>query len=87
MYCVELTRAARKQLRQLERRDKQLVAEVIDSLEQDPFIGKKLQGDLSNYWSARAWPYRVIYTINKKIVTVTVVEIGHRKDVYRRARR
>ena len=26
--------------------------------------------------------YRIIYTVDRKIITVYVLDIGHRKDVY-----
>ncbi len=31
----------------------------------------------------RRGPYRVVYEIDDRLLTVTVVKIGHRKDVYR----
>ena len=48
------------------------------------FLYKKLGIDLKGYYAVRAWPYRFIYRIEKEIVTVTVVAIGHRKDVYKK---
>ncbi|MCC6759893.1 MAG: type II toxin-antitoxin system RelE/ParE family toxin [Chitinophagaceae bacterium] len=41
---------------------------------------KKLKG--RDGWRIRVGDYRIIYTITDKILTVEVVHIGHRKDVY-----
>lgn len=42
--------------------------------------GKHLSGELSEYWRLRVGDYRVIYRIEKKIVTVTVIKVGIRRD-------
>ena len=33
--------------------------------------------------SVRAGDYRILYTVNDDVLTVLVVTIGHRRDVYR----
>jgi len=34
-------------------------------------------------WSLRVGRYRVIYEIEEQALIVTVIKIGHRRDVYR----
>ena len=46
-------------------------------------VGRPLTGQLSGMWSARRGDYRVVYSIDVDIVTVTVLRLGHRRDVYR----
>lgn len=46
-------------------------------------VGKQLLRDLAGYWSARRGQYRVIYVIDHDEVIVTVVNVDHRRDVYR----
>lgn len=87
MFTVVMTKRARKEYDRLPSRDRERIENVIDELQWSPFAGKKLSGDHEGYWSVRAWPYRVIYSIHKEIITVTVVSIGHRKDVYEKLRR
>jgi len=48
----------------------------------DPYSGKKLIGNLSPFWRLRVGDYRVIYIIEEEIVTVEVVKVRHRKEVY-----
>ncbi|SDD62486.1 mRNA-degrading endonuclease RelE, toxin component of the RelBE toxin-antitoxin system [Sanguibacter gelidistatuariae] len=53
-------------------------------LAEDPFrVGKSLRNELKGKWSARRGEYRVIYTINARVVTVYVLSIAHRRNVYR----
>ena len=46
-------------------------------------VGKPLQRELAGVWSARRGTYRVLYEIDKPKLTVRVVDISHRGDVYR----
>jgi len=52
-------------------------------LEQPHRLGKRLLAPLDDRFSARRGTYRVIYRIDDKARVVTVVDIGHRRDVYR----
>jgi mRNA interferase RelE/StbE len=44
--------------------------------------GKALRKNLKGYWRHRVGNYRVISSIKDDTLTVLVVRIGHRKDVY-----
>jgi mRNA interferase RelE/StbE len=46
-------------------------------------VGKRLLPPLGDRFSARRGTYRVIYRIDDNARVVTVVDIGHRRDVYR----
>ena len=46
-------------------------------------IGKRLLPPMDDRFSARRGTYRVIYRIDDKARAVTVVDIAHRRDVYR----
>jgi mRNA interferase RelE/StbE len=74
-----------------DRRIREKLAEVIDRLESDPELrGKPLDDDLAGYRSVRAvgQRYRIIYRVERTIVTVVVVaagirNVGGREDIYR----
>jgi mRNA interferase RelE/StbE len=59
------------------------IRNIIASLQKDPFQGKALKHTLKGSYSLRAGVYRIIYTVDHKIITVYVLDIGHRKDIYR----
>lgn len=52
-------------------------------LEHPHRVGKQLLPPLDDRFSARRGTYRVIYRINDEAHVVTVVDIGHRRDIYR----
>jgi mRNA interferase RelE/StbE len=82
MYKIIVLRDAQKDAKKLPQKDQKRIASAIDSLARDPFRGKKLRDDFKGTRAIRVWPYRIVYMIEKKIVTVIILRIGHRKDVY-----
>ena len=86
-YKVEYTKTAVKQLKKM---DKKIAAFIISYIEaklvncENPRgIGKALQGNLNDKWRYRVGDYRILAKIEDEKVVITVVEIGHRKEVYR----
>jgi mRNA interferase RelE/StbE len=83
MYAVELLPSAAKALEKLEAAARRRVARRIDRLAEDPRgDAVKLRG-AEDIWRARAGDYRILYRIEDARLVVTVVRIGHRRDVYR----
>jgi mRNA interferase RelE/StbE len=52
-------------------------------LQQPHRVGKRLLPPLDDRFSARRGTYRVIYRVDDAARVVTVVDIGHRRDIYR----
>lgn len=82
-YTVVILRRARKELLKLSKKDQKRIDNAIDVLQTDPFCGKQLYGEFEGKWALRVWPYRIIYTIEQDIVTVTILRVGHRQGVYK----
>lgn len=51
-------------------------------LSKNPYIGKRLEGQLRDFYSLRVWPYRMIYQIINKELFVFVIQIKHEQGVY-----
>ncbi len=86
MYNIELSAQASKFLERLERSNKNIserIVRTIDSLKTNPFIGKKLLGELASFRSLRVGEYRILYIIIEKRILIQVVKISHRREVYR----
>ena len=68
----------------LSKQVKMLIYRAInDRLKLDPLsFGKPLRYDLRGLRSLRVSTYRVLYRIEITTMTVTIVAIEHRKDVY-----
>lgn len=84
-YRVEVTNAAARELRKLERQDADRVSSAIRRLEDDPrpHGATKLSG--RDEYRIRVGDHRVIYEIDDDKVVVTVIKIGNRRDVYKGA--
>lgn len=80
---VQLTPTAEKQLLKLKRSEAKKVDKKLRLLSVAPMCGKKLEGKLKNRYSLRAWPYRIIYVVNKNAVRVEVEFIEHRQGAYK----
>ena len=83
-YRIVMEKRATKAMKKLPKIVQRRIDAVIDLLRHDPFLGKKLEGDFEGAWVIRAWPYRIIYTIENTTITVTIVRIGHRQSVYQK---
>ena len=83
-YKVAILPAALLQLAGLPRPDQKRVANKIDRLSTDPRPpgAQKLQTDRDLY-RLRVGKYRVIYAVEDVRLTVLVVRVGHRREVYR----
>lgn len=46
-------------------------------------VGHPLRRELAVLWAARRGPYRVVYEVDEDAMTVSVLRIDHRADVYR----
>ena len=82
-YTVFVERYAQKQIMKL---DKKLITGIKTAIGElannpRPFGYKKLKGE--DAYRIRIGDYRVIYEIDDDIILVTVVSVGHRKDVYK----
>lgn len=83
VYKIEYTPQAVKQLSKLDKPFSKRIIDYMDSIAKDPTAsGKSLKHEYRGYWRYRVGDYRVISSIDNDILTVLVVRVGHRKDVY-----
>jgi mRNA interferase RelE/StbE len=82
-YSIFILRRAQGELRKLPGESYERVKEAIRKLSEEPRPGgcKKLAG--RDGWRIRVGDYRVIYEIDDKARIITVLHVGHRRDVYR----
>jgi len=85
-YRIELARGAEKALAALSGETRARVASKIDELADHPRThgAKKLSGT-DGLYRVRAGDYRIVYEIRDRVLIVLVLNIGHRREVYRRA--
>ena len=86
MYKIELANSAAKELEKIYHTDLKLYSRllaVIESLSSDPYQGKKLKGQLKGDFSVRVGNYRIIYSVYKEKLIIYIIDIGHRREIYR----
>ena len=81
-YQVLILRRAQKELARLHGGDYERVRDAIIALAQDPRPPGCRKLTVHEGWRIRIGNYRVIYEIDDRKQTVTVLHIGHRRDVY-----
>lgn len=82
-YQVKFYPKAEKNLAKLSEKDTVRILKSLLTLESNPYLGKKLRGEYSGYYSIRVWPYRIIYFIKNRECLVIVIRIGQREGVYK----
>ncbi|WP_414702860.1 type II toxin-antitoxin system RelE family toxin [Proteiniphilum sp. UBA1028] len=85
MYSIEFTRNALKSLKKIDLVYQRLIIEKIEALQINPHESgnvKALKG-VSGYYRLRVADYRVIYELNNNMLVILIIDINHRKDVYR----
>ena len=87
IWTIEYTRTAESQLRKLDRQIARRILDYLDDkiapLENPRTRGKALTGVLGELWRYRIGDYRVICEIRDNTLRVLVVEVGHRKQIYK----
>jgi mRNA interferase RelE/StbE len=87
-WSIDLGPRAQRQLKQLDqqvaRRLTRFLFERVASLENPRSIGEALKGtEFGDLWKYRVGDYRIIASIEDKLVRILVVRIGNRREVYR----
>ena len=83
MYKVEIRRRAQRALGRLPKTDFQAVVEAIKELAQTPRPRGVEKVKSAGLWRIRQGDYRIIYGIDDNQQLVTVVRVGHRREIYR----
>jgi mRNA interferase RelE/StbE len=86
-WTIEYSESATKSLQKL---DRSIAKRVVNYMEQriatlpDPRLsGKPLSGGMKGLWRYRVADYRIICRIEDRQVIILVVDVDHRREVYR----
>ncbi len=83
-WIINYTATAKKTLQKLERQTANRIMKYVDEMASNPRAkGKALSGSLGELWRYRVGDYRIICEIQDEKLTVLVVRVGHRREVYR----
>ncbi|MBX3595729.1 MAG: type II toxin-antitoxin system RelE/ParE family toxin [Sphingomonas sp.] len=86
-WQIEYPPRVQKQLRKL---DSQAAIRIVRTLQSDldrhgdpRMFGEAMVGNWTGFWRYRVGDYRAICKIEDQRITVVVIEIAHRREVYR----
>ena len=83
-YRIQFTRRAERELEALPGNERVRLARRIDSLASNPRpAGCKQLTGADDLYRIRSGRYRVVYSIEDRLITVTIIRVGHRRDIYR----
>ncbi|MGA3264453.1 MAG: type II toxin-antitoxin system RelE/ParE family toxin [Terracidiphilus sp.] len=86
-WTIEYAGTAKKQLRRLDKAVARRIAGFMDervASGDDPRrLGKALKGPLGDLWCYRVGDFRILCDIQDGVLTVLVLRIGNRREVYR----
>ena len=87
VWSVEFDARVEKDLKKLDRQAQKQILDYFEHriapLDDVRVYGKALRSQFTGLWRYRIGDYRAICRIEDETVTVLVLRIGHRKEVYR----
>lgn len=81
-YRLLYSETSRRQIKKLHPRLKSVIKSKIEQIQDDPYVGRVLERELSGYLSFRTKRYRIIYRILEDQRVIHIDYVGHRKDIY-----
>lgn len=83
IYSISIRQSAVKSLEKIPEPDRLRIIKAIDLLKEHSGAGSVLKGEFSGLRRIRVGMYRVVYEIQDNLLTILVVRINHRRDIYR----
>lgn len=87
-YKVEFSQLALKQLKKMDKHTSSMIISYIKkklvNTDNPRQYGKALQGNHNDKWRYRVGNYRLLAKIQDERVLITLVEVGHSKEIYKK---
>lgn len=84
MYSVFYTKEAKTVIDRVVLKKKRQIKDAIERIADNPAIGKRLTHELKGLFSYRSGAYRIIYRVDHEEITIMILTIGHRKNIYKK---
>ena len=81
-YSITISKQARKQLRDIPRKDRLRVSGAIELLGDNPVPPKALKLTNRDGYRLRVGDYRIIYIFNSNRLIILIINIAHRSAAY-----
>lgn len=87
IWTVVVDKTAAKSGLKLDKRVRSRILSFLEDrlayLENPRDLGKALTGQWQGHWRYRVGDYRIICKIEDETITILVIQIGHRREIYR----
>lgn len=78
IFEVSTPKSILKSLKKIPLPWRERILDAMSVLARNPFLGKKMSGELQDKRKIRIWPYQIVYSIVKRKLIVEVIEIEHK---------
>ncbi len=86
-YKIYFKKSVLKDLKNIPNKDLKRIMKRIESLSENPRPRGHEKLSDPDLYRIRQGNYRIIYSIKDNILTVWVIKIGHRRDIYRKIKK
>jgi mRNA interferase RelE/StbE len=84
-YKVKISKSVRKKdVPSIPKADVAKIVKRIEALADNPFPEGAIRLKGREEWRIRQGDYRILYVVESDIVTVFVIKVGHRREIYRK---
>lgn len=88
VWKIKYLKSVQKDMRKIDKKDQNRIREYLEShiadLDDPRNFGKMLKGSYCELWRYRVGKYRIICELDNISITILVIRIGHRKEIYRK---
>ena len=82
-YKIQVKKSAEKELGKIPKIELLKILDKIKSLADDPHPAGSIKLTNQEKYRIRVGNYRILYKVEENILTVFIVKVGHRKNIYR----
>ena len=82
-YKILIKRSVEKDLQKIPKKDVTKILKIIEALADNPYPSNVKKLSHGEKYRIRFRQYRILYQIENEILTIYIVKVAHRKDVYR----
>ncbi len=81
-YRLDIYKRLPKEIKKLPSKKQNLIKNALRNIKENPYEAKKLKGEYEGLYSYRVGSYRIVYEIDKKRGSITILDVEDRKDIY-----
>ncbi len=81
-YSLNIYKRLPKEIKKLPGKKQNLIKNALRNIKKNPYGAKKLKGEYEGLYSYRVGSYRIVYEIERKRASITILDVEDRKGIY-----